>query len=360
MAITELDIGGAEQAFVRVADGLKRRGWDVRVISLRNAGALAGPLQAVGIPVVALNCGGFLDLRAVCRMRAELKKHPADALLTFLHQANIAGRLAGCWAKVPWIVSGIRVADRRWSVRISERLTSRCVDHYSAVSESVARTHRDLCRISTERMTVIRNGVDVDAIQSAVPTDRATLGCETTDIIVLSVGRLSQQKAPLEVLQAFKQFRLTCIARGKRARLLFVGDGPLREVLQTRINAAGLQNEVRVLGWRPDVWGLMRSSDVLVLASHWEGLPNVILESQAAGLLVVASDVDGCSEVISDKFNGRLFPSGDCGELARILLEVTDSQVNSAAMTAAAKRLVDETFQWETCIEKFHAMLTRR
>ena len=127
MAITELDVGGAERAFVQIAIGLKSRGWDVNVISLRDAGPLAETLRQAGIQVDALHCGGPADFRAIGRMKHALQKNLPAVLLTFLHQANMVGRIAAKRANVKNVICGVRVADRRWSVRIPEMLTKHLV-----------------------------------------------------------------------------------------------------------------------------------------------------------------------------------------------------------------------------------------
>jgi len=357
MAITELDIGGAEKAFVAIAKGLAGRGWNVRVISLRDAGPLAETLRAAGIPVTALNVGGFLDARAVWRMKAALQKHPCDVLLTFLHQANIAGRLAARWAGVRSVVCGIRVADRRWSVIVPERLTSKLVDQYVAVSKTVGDVHQRLCHLSTDRMLAIPNGVDAGAIGQTAGVDRSLIGCQATDKIVLCVGRLSQQKAPLDVLHAFARMKQQQFANGSVVKLVFVGDGPLLPALKRGIAEHGLQDSVQLIGWSPDVWAIMKASDLLVLASHWEGLPNVILEAQAAGLPVVASDVDGCRELITDGVTGRLFRAGDVDHLATVLAESFESPQLLQSYTVAALSGIQQHYRWETCIARFHDLL---
>ena len=358
MSINELDVGGAEKAFVRIAVGLRKRGWEVQVISIRDAGALTGALDEAGISVLALGCGGFADCRAVWRMKKALAKWRPDVLLTFLHQANIAGRLAGRLAGIPRVISGIRVADRRWSVSITERMTSGFVDRYVAVSHAIAKVHADICGIAADRFVVIPNGVDNAAIRQTLPADRKDLKCGSDDTIIISVGRLSPQKAPLDLLTAFEFLKSGRDDGARPMKLLFAGDGPLRPALERQIAAKSLQDSVYLLGWRSDVWSLMKAADVMVLASHWEGLPNVILEAQAAGLPVVASGVDGCLELIRDMQNGRLFPCGQTEVLARILAEVIDRPLEAASMAATARLEVETRFTWDACIEQFHSLLT--
>lgn len=366
MAITELDVGGAERAFVQIAIGLQTKGWIVNVISLRDAGPMAIPLQQAGIPVEALHCGSIADIRAIGRMMRVLKANPPAVLLTFLNQANLAGRLAAKQAGVATVVSGIRVADRRWIVRLPEVMTKRLVTHYVAVSRSVANVHCHVCGIASDRMNVIYNGVDIDGIDGAEAIPRSTLSCREDDQIILCVGRLSEQKAPLSLIEAFDELRRLDPGNFSRRKLIFVGDGPLRSALENQIQTRKLTEQVQVLGWRSDIASIMKSSTVLVLASKWEGLPNVILEAQAAGLPVVASAVDGCAELIEDGHTGRLFPSGDPQKMAGVLLELLGSGDNSChtaqqspALMVTNARHFSATFSWEKCVEQYDTLLRK-
>jgi starch synthase (maltosyl-transferring) len=359
MVITELDVGGAEKAFVRVAIGLQNLGWDVRVVSLRDAGPLTTLLEAANIEVSALQAGGLLDVRAIWRLRRELLRKPADVLLTFLHQANLVGRIAGRLTGVRRIVCGIRVADRRLVVSLPEWLTKGMVHRYVAVSQSVGDLHRSICQIDVDRMVTIPNGVDLEAIDAAVPATRSEMGCEPDDQIILCVGRLSRQKAPLDALEAFHLMLSSFPELKLRARLLFIGEGELRPELQRRVDELGLHHSVQLPGWRPDVWRLMKSANALVLASHWEGLPNVILEAQAAGLPVVATAVDGSQELIRDQLTGRLVPRGDINAMANALGEILQNTAAASQMSRTARSHVAEHHQWSTCINQYDELLTK-
>ncbi|HQZ65982.1 MAG TPA: glycosyltransferase [Planctomycetaceae bacterium] len=367
MAITELDAGGAEWAFVRIAIGLQTRGWRVNVVSLRDAGPLAEPLRAVGIPVEALGCGGGADVRAIGRMKAVLLRSRPSVLLTFLHQANLVGRLAGWQAGIKTVICGVRVADRRWAVRIPEILTMQHVTHYVAVSRSVAQVHQRLCGIAPSRIDVIYNGVDLEEITAAVPVPRSELPCSEDDQVILCVGRLSKQKAPLDVVRAFDELHRMDPAGHIHRKLLFFGDGPLKKSLQNLIDRKRLADSVRILGWREDVDGIMKSATVLVLASHWEGLPNVILEAQAAGLPVIASAVDGCRELIEEDKTGRLFPAGNVHGLANVLHRLLGSDSGSpvarqetlARLSVEARKSVVAHFSWEKCVAEYDELLRR-
>ncbi|MFO0977076.1 MAG: glycosyltransferase [Planctomycetaceae bacterium] len=356
MVITELDVGGAERAFVEVAKGLRERGWAVDVVSLRDAGPLAKPLQDAGIPVTPLHCGGFADVRAIFRLRRHLRKQRPAVVLSFLHQANIVSRLAAWRLGVKAVVSGVRVADRRTSVVLTERVTRCCVDHFVAVSRSVAEAHAALCHIPSKQMTAIPNGVDVEGISQVPAADRRGFGLSDSDFVILCAGRLTEQKSPMDVLNAITQLKANG-QEGSRIRLLFVGDGPLRARLESEIAARQLESCVTLCGWRPDVVSIMKASSVLVLASRWEGAPNVILEAQAAGLPVIAADVDGCRDLIQDGVTGRLFPSGDVARLAEILQEHVLDSSHGQRMIQAARNWVQQNATWNSAVDRYNDLL---
>lgn len=344
--ITELDPGGAEKALVRFAVGLHERGWHVRVVSLRDRGPLADALESASIPVTALQCGSLLDIRAVPRLTRELHDHPPDVLVCFLHQANIVGRIAGRKAGVRCVASGIRVADRRKTIVWTDRLTRFLTDHYVAVSQYVADVHSELCRIPPSAMSVIYNGVDV--------TDQMPLRNSAETFRILFVGRLTAQKRPHDLMTAFG---LLPEALKQQTHIDLLGDGELAPALQQTIDNEGLDNHVVLHGQQANVADWMKRSDVLVLPSAWEGLPNVVLEAMANGLPVIASSVDGIPEVIHHERTGWLFPSSDTRRLAETITAVADSEAHRKDVARRAFDAVQQRFCWSTSIDKLANLL---
>ncbi len=355
MVITELDEGGAEKAFVRIACGLQTRGWQVHAVSLRDAGPLAKSLQDVGIPVTALQASGAAAVLALPRLTTLLRRlHPA-IVLSFLHQANLVSRLAAWFAGTPCCVSGIRVVDRRRRVTIPERLTWRLSNLIVACSESVAFGHALLCGIPTSRMAVVRNGVDVDALQRVQPLSRGEMGLGPDDFVVLMAGRLVPQKSPQILLQAFKLLQQRPHMR--RICLLIAGEGPERAALEELRTGLPDPTAVSFLGWRSDLPRLMKSADLFVLPSAWEGLPNVLLEAQAVGLPVAATAIDGSADLIQPGHTGLLFPPEDADAIAQIIAAQVTNFGTAQAMAANALQQLQTSGRWEMCIEKFANLL---
>jgi len=348
--ITELDVGGAEKALVRIAIGLKQRDWNVRVISLRDRGAMSKPLEEAGIPVIALNGGSFADIRILRRLRKELKKHSTDVLMCFLHQANIYGRLAARYSGGPAVVSGIRVADRRKWVTLTDRFTQRWTDHYIAVSQHVAETHATLCRISPDRISAIRNGVDCP------PKDKVPSVKQRPDAALLFVGRLTPQKNPSSLLKAIT---LLPPALRTKVTLTFAGDGPLRASLLQRVKELQLESSVHLPGHSSDVVTLMQRSTLLVLPSRWEGLPNVVLEAMANGLPVIASDVDGVREVVADNETGWLIPATQPQALAATIQHALESPESRQRISNASQTLVNQELTWDRASAEYDRVLRK-
>lgn len=354
MCITELDVGGAEKAFVRVAAGLQSLGWRIRVISLRDAGPLAEPLRAAGISVTALQCGGFSDIRCYVRLKRELRRELPDVLLCFLHQANIYGRLAARASQVPKMVSGIRVADRRRTVALTDRMTRCCSDHYIAVSQHVAELHANLCGIPLDRMTSIPNGVDLPAQDSLSGADGDSDAIADANHRILFVGRLCQQKNPELLLSAWR--RLPESLR-QTAELWLVGDGPLRESVQRMAAQDAFADRIRLTGPRDDIPELMQSASLLVLPSRWEGMPNVVLEAMAASLPVVATNVDGTQELLKDGESGWLVGTEDAEALASAIVAALSQPDERRRRARNARDVAATRFTWSGVVQQYDAVL---
>jgi glycosyltransferase involved in cell wall biosynthesis len=124
--------------------------------------------------------------------------------------------------------------------------------------------------------------------------------------------RLKEPKDPMTFIRAAK----ILINKKQNVRFIIIGDGPLREKCSTLIKENGLEKKVIMLGKRKDARELLVDFDIFVLLSKWEGLPITIIEAMLAGKPVVASDVGGVSELVSDGGNGYLLKTGNEVETA--------------------------------------------
>ena len=190
------------------------------------------------------------------------------------------------------------------------------------------------------RLNVVRNGVDTQRFRPQPPAEaRAALGL-TGEPLLLSVGHLVPVKGHDIALQALAQL----IPTHPGARLVFVGDGPLRAGLQAQAQALGLAAQVTFAGAVPNdalpAW--YSAADALVLASRSEGWANVLLEAMACGTPVVATAVGGSAEVVAAPAVGRVVPPLSPAALAEGIASLWRSPPDRGAVRTYA-----EGFGWD-------------
>jgi glycosyltransferase involved in cell wall biosynthesis len=202
-----------------------------------------------------------------------------------------------------------------------------------------------------ERVTVINNGID-PALFSRQPgraaEARATISCSADDFVIGAVGRLESVKRFDVLLDAFARVRST----HPHAVLVMAGDGPLRGMLEQRAEQLGLHGSCRFLGHYTDVILLHHAFDMLVQSSVREGTPNAVLEAMALETPIVATDVGGTSELITDGRHGLLVPSLDADALAEAILRVVRNPDDAAARARAARARVEHDLSFERRVRK--------
>ncbi len=372
--ITELDDGGAERAFVRIATGLDPSKWQVAIYCLSTRGPLAEPLERAGLEVRCLDLAqgpsGVLSKfwhawSAVRQLTDAFSEQPPVLVQTFLFHANLIGRLGASAARVSNVISGIRVAERRSRWRLTfDRATQGSVTKHVCVSEAVAKFSIEQSGLDPQKIVVIPNGVELAKFQSATPFEWRKLGisCEqsieqSTDDqpastrraqAILSVGRLEDQKDPRSLLSAFRliapEFPL--------AQLVFVGEGHLKDELKGEAELRGLGQRVHCIGRRSDVPELLRGSSLFVLASQWEGMPNVVLEAAAAAVPIVSTTVEGVSELIPSEEFALLVRPGSASELAAAMRQSLSDPI-AAQQRATRLQQHIARFSWDAVIKQY-------
>jgi glycosyltransferase involved in cell wall biosynthesis len=296
--ITELAPGGAERALVELVTRLDRSRFAPVVYSLgsrpaSDRHALVAALAAAGVPTHFLGLSSTWHyFRAVRQLAELLRQQQPRVVQTFLFHANVVGTRAALVARVPQIVSGIRVADpRRWR-SFAELMALRRASRHVCVSQSVAEYYRRV-GFDAQKLVVIPNGVDLER-WNAVPRSLMEFGIREGRRALLFVGRLDKQKG----LDRFFRELPAIFRQLPEHDLLLVGDGPLRSSLARQARRLKMQRRIHFAGWQADIPPLMTAADLLLLPSRWEGMPNVVLEAMAAGKPVVATQAEGTVELL--------------------------------------------------------------
>jgi starch synthase (maltosyl-transferring) len=355
--ITDLDVGGAERALTTLATHLKPTRWRVGVFCLREPGRLTDVLRRADVFCECLCLKRRNPVQAVTRLARSLRRFRPELVQSFMFHANLAARLSAPWAGCPWVVGGLRVAERekRWHL-ILDRLTGSLVTGSVCVSQGVMKFSRDVAGLDPARLIVIPNGIDPAPFDRAVRLSRAEIGVPENGHVALYVGRLDVQKGLPDLLDAAQRL----VAARPTWYLVLAGDGPTREWLTAQIeNRPGLKGRVHWLGSRDDIPALLKSANVLVLPSLWEGMPNAVLEAMAASRPVIGTTVEGTEDLIVPGQTGWLIPPSDVTTLTQALLEAVDSPERCLRYGEAARRRVEQDFSRERMVAAYEGVWAR-
>ncbi|HUE74132.1 MAG TPA: glycosyltransferase [Pirellulaceae bacterium] len=300
LVITELEVGGAEQALVRLATGLDRARFTPVVYSLAplptsGQDQLVCTLAEAGIEVHSLGARHWWHFPAAVRKLAGLlTEQQPQVVQTFLFHANVVGVLAARQAKIPHVLMGIRVADPNWWRGGLERALASRGSGVVCVSQSVADFCRQKHKFPAGKLVVIPNGIDADDVSRTVPIDPEMLGIPAGRKLLTFIGRLDRQKDPGWLLKIAQ----TALPQLPDHDLVIVGEGPLRRGIEESIAASPHADRLHLVGWRGDALSVLAESQMLLLTSQHEGMPNVVLEAMALGKPVMASRVEGVVELL--------------------------------------------------------------
>jgi glycosyltransferase involved in cell wall biosynthesis len=359
--ITDLDIGGAERCLVEVARGLNRHEWQPHVFCLGPPGELSEVLKAADVPATSFNMRGLHHAHRIVSLASHLRRFRPHILQTFLFHGNMAGRLAGSLARVPIVVSGIRVAEREksWHVWL-QRWTRGLVTHHVCVSQSVAEFAIHSEKLAPDSVTVIPNGVDVGRFAHAQPIDLTAHGIPPGSRLVLAIGRLHAQKGHDLLIDAIAPLMFD----QADVHLAIVGDGPERASLQQRIESQRLSSRIHLVGRQADVAPWLKSSALFVLPSRWEGMPNVVLEAMAAGVAVICTDVEGIREMLPGDLPAAVVPPANPAALRRAIMQHLDPHHAQTAREAVSEYISAKWFTTSYMVERYarlyHALLQER
>jgi glycosyltransferase involved in cell wall biosynthesis len=354
LVITDLDVGGAECSLAMLATRLDPRRWRPAVFCLGGHGQLVEVIRQADVLCECLEVNRRNPLQAFARLARSLRRFKPQLVQSFLFHANLAARVATPWAGWPWVVGGLRVAEhqKRWHL-IVDRLTAPLATGSVCVSRGVLRFSREVAGLGPDRLTVIPNGIDPRPFDVAAAVPRAAIGVPDDVHLALYVGRLDPQKGLPDLLRAAE--RVT--AQRPDWHLALAGDGPDRPwLLEQLVNHPRLREKAHWLGQRNDVPGLLKTADVLVLASLWEGMPNVVLEAMAARLPVIGTAVEGTEDLILPGRTGWLVPPRDPEALTHALIEAFDSPERCRQYGEEGRLRVKREFSLETTLEAYERL----
>jgi starch synthase (maltosyl-transferring) len=358
--ISDLQVGGAERALVELATRIDRSRFEPVVYCLTPAppaerSELVHALRAANIRTEFLNARGWWSAPRVLGVlwRSFSRQRPR-LVQGFLFHANFIGALAAWLAGVPVMISGIRVAEPRASHLKLARWTECLVARHVCVSRAVANYSQQIAGLPVEKLTVIPNGVDVNRYSGAIPADLQKLGLRPARRAITFVGRLDPQKG----LGWLMHLATKAFERIQSHDLLIVGHGPARNMLERMVQELGIGERVHFAGWTADVPAILAASDVLVLPSRWEGMPNAVLEAMAAGKPVVACAVEGVTELLGPDADAQSVPPGDADAFLEKLLRFVESPQRAQEIGKKNQTRAADQFPFEMMVRRYENLYT--
>lgn len=362
--VTNFSSGGTEGQVHKLSQALDHELIDLQFVCLKKYGPFLKDLNASGIPVREFPIGSFYQLRTyiqICKLAMFMRRERIQICHSYNFYANLiavpAARLAG--------VSIVLISIRDRGVYLSamqqrvQRWTCRFADEILVNAEAIRNWL--VCQgIPDPKIQVLKNGIDMQPYKeaSAASDIRAELGIPYNARLVIMLARLNPQKGIDEVLHAAQQIK----QRHPDVHFLIVGekldfkngeifqDSDYHQHLHSLTVSLGISTFVWFTGHRTDVASLLSQSALSVLPSHSEGLSNSLIESMAAGLPLVATDVGGNPELVSDGVNGLLVPVRNVDKLAAAVNAILDDPKLAARFGEASLRICHEQFSMQKMV----------
>ncbi|MFZ1720670.1 MAG: glycosyltransferase [Candidatus Moraniibacteriota bacterium] len=365
--IQSLGNGGCENMLLRMLPLLNA--FEHTIITLKEPGELAPKFATAGITVKTIPW---------IQLRKKVIKESPDIIITYLFHADMIGRLllSHCHSelveeshlkKIP-IIPFLRTTynhPKYLVARILEWVTRPLVNRYLANSEAVKDFYVKRIGVSSEKITTIPNGIDIEYFDSITPNPdlRKSLSIAPSDFVIICVANLHINKGHRYLLEAFEQFHHSSSPpfQGgelkRELKLLLVGDGNEKESLLHQIENYQSKENILLLGQRTDVPQLLKISNLFVLPTLFEGMSNAIMEAMASGLPVITTDIPENRSLIENNISGILIPTQDSEALSQTIQQIQGNPSLSASLSQKAKIAIQNSFSLEEIAKKWENTL---
>ena len=342
--------GGQENRTLHECLGLKRLGARP-IILARPKSKLLERAKAVGIEVRSHRLSSNRDFSALFYLMRVIKEEGVDIVSTHSGDDSLLGALAGRLSSRKPVI----VRTRHLSLPITSKATYSLLPHkVVTVSESVRDYLVNEKAINAQKVISIPTGVDLKRFDPSTTPDtlRAGLGLKENALVVGTVAILRRKKGHHILLEAIPGI----LKEVPEVVFVFAGNGPQKEALETRIAELGVADNVKMLGLRNDIPGVLKGLDLFVLPTLQEALGTSILEASAMGKAVVASGVGGVPEAVRDGVTGLLVaPEDPVGIKAAVVRLLKDESLRGE-MGLNGRRMVVEGYSIDMMAERMFSL----
>ncbi len=372
--ITRMILGGAQENTLLTCEGLHNDpDWDVTLAT----GPPRGPegelmsrahrngVRTILIPSLQRSIDPWHDAVAFDHILRLLRRIRPAIVHTHSSKAGILARVAAHTARIPIVIHTIHglpfhrnLSPLSNAVFVSaEWAGAHCCDRLICVADAMTEQALEAGVGTPDQYTTVYSGMEVDKFLQAEEHRRSArrdLGLAPDDVVIGKIARLFPLKGHQYVLQAAP----SVLARCPHARFLFIGDGILRDKLESQARELGIRDRIIFAGLVdtsriPEMIGAM---DILVHASLREGLPRAIVQALLGGRPVVSYDIDGAPEVVLDGITGHLVPPRSSEKLASALIDLVEHPTRGQQMGREGQRRFTDQFRASTMVRDIKAI----
>lgn len=347
--------GGAELFGLRLIETLQPHGYEFTVVTSHHSLELPDHDNYQGIVIhrlpfrQALRDKRIEDLVAACR-RVEKLKEALQPDIIHLNGLSASGwfhlRSAPAYAAPTLVRMNSQILPEASAAENSLSFNLlRAADRICCVSSRIAEEAVAGLPEIRDRISVIPNGILLPALISPLPIQPPRLLC---------LGRLAREKGFDLAMTALRKV----VDRCPEVSMIVAGDGPERAILARQVTDLSLDRAVAFVGWiEPrEIPALINQTTLVLMPSRREGLPNVAIEAGSFGRPVIATRVGGLPEIVQNGETGLIVDPEDAEGLARGILQLLDHPDLAKQMGIAARRRVEEQFNWHECELAYEAL----
>jgi glycosyltransferase involved in cell wall biosynthesis len=342
---------------------------ELQKVNQQLAAACDRGVEIINLPSLVRRISPWNDFKAFILLLSLIRRYKPHIVHTHTSKAGALGRLAAWLARVPAIIHKPHghVFYGHFGPQVSrffllvERLLSRITDHVVALTPMEARDHLTLKVLTADKISIIHSGVKLNRYHTTAKKrqqKKKELGISPDSLVVGYVGWLIPIKGITHLVNAMAEV----VQRHPSSLLVLVGKGDEKgeeEVkLCKQVENLGIVDNVRFLGWRPDVNEIIGCFDIFALPSLNEGMGRVLVEAMSAGLPIVASRVGGIPDLVKHGENGLLVPPANPGALERAISDLLGDKSRRKHMGETGKKMC-RPYSVEAMVEKIDNLYSR-
>lgn len=347
--------GGGEVWMINAMKEFIRRGYNVNLICRPDAKILYYA-EKNNIDVIKLKMRGDFDPITILNLIAILRKKKIDVILTNMDKELRLSGIAALFTGVKAVICRKGI-DYPLKNKLRYRFTyNKLASATVANSQATKKTMlKNAPWLNQNRIYVIYNGIDPQPFSTENTNDiRTELGISQESPLIGFVGRLNVQKGMIYILQAFEQV----LKEIPTAQLLIAGEGDLEEEILNTAKEKGMQNNISLIGFRDDIPNIMRTIDLLILPSVWEGFGIVLIEAMAAEKPCVTTNISSMPEIVIDGKTGYVVPPKDADKLSDAIINLIRDPLKSKKMGSEGKKVVRAKFTLQKMIDQYEQLFS--